>query len=306
MVKQATNLIKHQARRMYEDDGESYAAIGRHFGYGNQTVKNWAKRDGGWIKAGSVPVVEVETETVAAPAAVEFANDTIDTFANTTVHDDGVDRSDRDLRDRLARLEAKNQELVEENQALKPTVDLGCYFTDRVKWITDNSPEGEDFWLHRAEAEFKKENRQRAKDGLPVFNIKDHPDLLKDLIAELQAKAAAAVNRETTEPPSRRVKLLIMRNGMPTIEQIPMENQVNNMGGSLADGIIRYTRKGFKLTDPFLCPRAGCFRAAAVDELQRWLYDGYCTDRHRTDVEGDEKSALAGLQVRDTVHSGIG
>ncbi len=38
----------------------------------------------------------------------------------------------------------------------------------------------------------------------------------------------------------------------------------------LADGIVRYTRKGFKLTEPFLCPRNGCFRAALLDEFERW------------------------------------
>ena len=299
MVKQATRMQKQQARRMYEEDGESYAAIGRYLDFNRATVVGWAKRDGGWVKAGTAPAPEVETETVPTPAVGA-------TIESEPTVDDGVDRSEADLHDRLARLEAKNQELEDENKALKPTYSLGNYFTDRVQWTTDNSPEGDDYWLHRAEAEFKKENRQRAKDGLPTFSIKEHPELLDDLIAELKAKVVASVNAETTEPPSRRVKLVIMRNGVPTIEQIPMENQVNNMSGSLADGIIRYTRKGFKLTEPFLCPRAGCFRAAAVDELQRWLYDGYCTDKHRTEVEGDEKSALAGLQVRDTIHSGIG
>jgi hypothetical protein len=82
-----------------------------------------------------------------------------------------------------------------------------------------------------------------------------------------------------------------------------MENQINNMAGSLADGIVRYTRKGFKLTDPFLCPRAGCFKPAGMDEMKRWLYDGYCTDKHRAEVEGDQTPSTVGLNVRDTVLS---
>jgi hypothetical protein len=128
---------------------------------------------------------------------------------------------------------------------------------------------------------------------------------LDDLVNELKTKEAMGRQGEPEEPPSRKVKLFIMRNGMPTIEQIPLENQINNMKGSLADGIIRYTRKGFKLTDPFLCPRAGCYRAAASDEAKRWLYDGYCTDRHRVQVEGDQQSPTVGLNVRDTVLSGV-
>ena len=296
---QATRMQKSQARKMYEDDGESVAAIARHVGFGSQSVANWAKK-GGWVKYGTAPV-DVDTATV--PVTWDKPVDTV-----TTVNDPlpTHSNSDADLRERLVALEAANQRLVDENNALKPTVDIGDYVTDRVKWITENSPEGEGYWLNRAEAAFKKENMQRAKDGLPVFNISDHPEILDDKIAELKAKAQSAVNREPDEPAYRRVKLLIMRNGMPTIEQIPMEAQVNNMAGSLADGIIRYTRKGFKLTDPFLCPRAGCFRPAQNDELGRWLYDGYCTDRHRTEVEGKDKSPTVGLQTKDTVLSGIG
>jgi transposase-like protein len=295
----ATRVQKQQARRRYEEDGLSKAAIGREFGFSMPTISNWVKQ-GGWVKAGSVVV----SETVGADAVGMTVN--VDTTASTTVVDDGRDRSEADLRDRLARLEARNRLLEDENKALKPTVDIGDYVTDRVQWLTDNSPEGEKYWLNRAEAQFKKDNMRRAKDGLPVFNISDHPELLDDLIVELKTKEMMANAQEPTEPATRRVKLLIMRNGMPTIEQIPMENQINNMAGSLADGIVRYTRKGFKLTDPFLCPRAGCFRPAQNDELGRWSYDGYCTEKHRREVEGVEKSPTIGLQTKDTILSGIG
>jgi transposase-like protein len=295
MSKRATRIQKQQARKMYEDDGESFAAIGRHFGFSLPTVSNWAKA-GGWDKL-------VETETVGADV-VGATIENVD--VKTSVVDDGRDRSEADLRDRLRRLEARNKQLEDENQVLKPTVDISAMLGDRVKWLTDNSPEGEKYWLNRAEASFKKENRQRAKDGLPVFSVKEHPELLDELIVELKTKEAMAGAQEPTEPPSRRVKLLIMRHGMPVIEQIPMESQVNNMAGSLADGIIRYTRKGFKLTDPFLCPRAGCFKPAQNDDLGRWMYDGYCTDRHRAEVEGVNDSPTVGLQTKDTILSGIG
>jgi len=310
MPKKISELEKRQAKRMYEEDGESQSSIARHYGVNPQTVRNWRDK-GGWVNPKSNPEASTTTEvniTVPEPESVTVGAPAIGVTVGNTPPDDGVDRSEQDLRDRLARLEAVNQELVDENKALKPTVDLGDYVTDRVKWITDNSPEGERYWLNRAEASFKKDNMKRAKDGLPVFNISDHPELLDDLIVELKTKEAMANAKEPTEAPTRRVKLLIMRGNppFPVIEQIPMEAQINNMAGSLADGIIRYTRKGFKLTDPFLCPRAGCFRPAQNDELGRWLYDGYCTERHRTEVEGAEKSPTVGLQTKDTILSGIG
>ena len=63
------------------------------------------------------------------------------------------------------------------------------------------------------------------------------------------------------------------------------EPQINNTAGSLADGIVRYTEKGFKLTEPFLCPRAGCFTPAALNGNQ-WAYNGYCSQLHQAETEG--------------------
>ena len=284
----ASYMTKAKGRRLYEEDGESFAAIGRVLDYGQMTISKWAKEEG-WVKAGTVVTgdfIEGVPETAIENVEVTYEVETV------------VTDSEAALRERIAVLEAENDEL-------KPTRDIHGYLDDRVKWLTDNSPEGERYWLNRAEAKFKADNIQRAKEGLPGFDIKNHPDILDDLINELKTKEAMGRVGEPDEVATRRVKLFIMRNGMPTIEQIPMENQINNMAGSLADGIVRYTRKGFKLTDPFLCPRAGCFKPAASDEMKRWQYDGYCTDKHRTEVEGEQQSPTAGLNVRDTVLSGV-
>ena len=292
----ASYMTKAKGRRLYEEDGESFAAIGRELDYGQMTISKWAKEEG-WVKAGSKPVIASTQEPEWDDS---FMDDTsITSNAEVTYEvETVVTDSEAALRERIAVLEAENDEL-------KPTRDIHGYLDDRVKWLTDNSPEGERYWLNRAEAKFKADNIQRAKEGLPGFDIKNHPDILDDLINELKTKEAMGRVGEPDEVATRRVKLFIMRNGMPTIEQIPMENQINNMAGSLADGIVRYTRKGFKLTDPFLCPRAGCFKPAASDEMKRWQYDGYCTDKHRTEVEGEQQSPTAGLNVRDTVLSGV-
>jgi len=285
----ATQIDKARGRKMYEEQGESFAEIGRRLGFSAVTVSKWAhEQEWGNLGEGDTD------EAFDAPAT-----------GSSGVADFVPSDSDEGLRRRIAELEAETARLARENEELKPTRDVSAMLNDRVKWLTENTPEGEAYWLNRAEAEFKKENRNRAKDGLPVFSIKEHPELLDDLINTLKTKEAMARAQEPGEPPARRVKLFIMRNGMPTIEQIPMENQINNMAGSLADGIVRYTRKGFKLTDPFLCPRAGCFRPAASDEFHRWLYDGYCSETHRAQVEGSDQSPTVGLNTKDTILSGV-
>lgn len=294
MSERATKLQRNAARRMYEQDGASKAAIAREFNFTPATVSAWAKKDG-WQKPGEHPAASVPDEPFTPePQSVTVVPEP----AEVEVEVAAPSGDEAALRARIAELEA-------ENQRLKPTHELGGMFDDRVAWLTDNSPEGEAYWLNRAEAAFKQENQQRAKDGLPVFDIKNHPDILDDHINDLKTKEAMANAAEPTEPASRKVKLFIMRNGMPTLEQIPMESQINNMAGSLADGIVRYTRKGFKLTDPFLCPRAGCFRAAAADAGGNWEFDGYCSDRHRVEVEGSDSGPTVGLQTKDTILSGI-
>ena len=281
----ATRGTKNKAKRIYEGEELSYTAIGKKVGFSGQAVSKWAK-DEGWVKFGSGYVPrEAEVDTLT-PGSV------------------ALERSEAELRERLSLLEARNRELEKENYDLKPTRELKGMFTDRVKWLTENSPEGERYWINRAEAEYKKVNKERAQEGLPVFDVKEHPEILEDLLIELKTKESMHIDNSAVEVAARKVKLYIERNGMPTIEQIPMENQINNMAGSLADGIIRYTRKGFKLTDPFLCPRAGCFKPAASDEMKRWKYDGYCTEIHRAEVEGEQKSPTSGLQTRDVL-SGV-
>ena len=298
MATQASKLIINRARKLYEEDGETFAAISRSLGFTAATVKKWSQK-GGWVSANAARVSDAIAEDDALTEEIPPSLISVESVR---------EGSEQELRDKLETLETRNRELEVENEKLSPTVDISAMLEDRVQWITDNSPEGERFWLNRAEAKFKNDNIQRAKEGLPGFNINDHPDILDDLINELKTKEATRRVGEPDEPPSRKVKLYIKRKGqMPVIEQLPMENQVNNMAGSLADGIIRYTRKGFKLTKPFLCPRAGCYAPAAVDEFQRWRWDGYCTEKHRIEVEGKEEAPTTGIQVqlKDTILSGV-
>lgn len=291
----STAADRRRARGWWEN-GESLAWIAEQLGVTPKTVGNWKKKDKWSRGADPEPTPAALNDN---PVDIQYAQEQPVAEATNEIPQMYEATGDEaELRARIAELEAANDRLTEQVEDLKPTKDIQAMIDDRVQWLTDNSPEGDRYWLNRAEAEFKAENRQRAKDGLTPFNINEFPDMLDDLINQLKTKEAMAGAQEPSEPPSRRVKMFVMRNGMPTIEQIPMENQINNMKGSLADGIIRYTRKGFKLTEPFLCPRAGCFRPAASDEFGRWQWDGYCSETHRREVEGDAVSAVAGFQVQ--------
>ena len=298
---------RRRARVMYEQ-GETLSYIAEQIGVTPKTVSNWKKQDG-WQRADEAPKPPTPVADIATSddtgttdsnylptVTSDYIGATEAATSNASVED--VIDSEAELRARIAELEAELEQKDEQIDEMRPTKDVNEWFADRVQWLTDNSPEGEKYWVNRAEAKFAADNVKRAKEGLPPFDIKHHPEILDDLINELKTKERMDAAKEPDEPPARKVKMFIMRNGMPTIEQIPMENQINNMKGSLGDGILRYTRKGFKLTEPFLCPRAGCFRPASTDEFGRWTADGYCSDTHRREVEGDAVSAVSGFQVQ--------
>lgn len=303
--------VKKKARNLFEIQNMSIASVARSIGVHSNTVAGWKKAEG-WMRpdeasaAYSVPVTNAYHVGESVPQVTVWD----DSFMTGPIDEDEPDTSngpeafaspveEEALRVRIAELEGQISRLDAENQVLRPTQDISGYLEDRVKWLSTHTPEGEDYWLNRAEAEFKRENRQRAKDGLPVFDVKDHPELLDELVNTLKTAEAAALAKEPDEPPRRRIKMFIMRNGMPTIEQIPYENHINNVAGSLADGIFRYTQKGFKLTSPFLCPRAGCFRPAAVDGFNHWQFGGYCSERHYTEVEGQKATPIPGVITAD-------
>jgi hypothetical protein len=203
-----------------------------------------------------------------------------------------------DIESKLAELRAERDAAINratraeaEADKFRPTHDIRHMLEDPVGSMTKVL--GERYWLDAADRELAAENKARHRQMLPMLEWTDTQREQK--VAELQAKEGNRFNRPVTSPPSKRLKMYFERNGVPTIEQIPLEPQVNNGAGSLADPVVRYTDKGFKLTDPFLCMRAGCFAPAAVDSNNRWGFDGYCTALHRSEVEGEKPQQLPGV-----------
>lgn len=307
-INQAT---RDAAKRLYQDDGMNKSAIARTLDVTPKTIYGWAKKyewDGPSADRED-PWSDSETTDLADTSDdVDVPDVSATTFAPPA--------SNTELEAQVIALTAERDELADENEKLKPTVDIHEWLEDRVAWLSTKTPDGDRYWTNRAELEWSSTTRDRVRAGLDPFKIKDEPEMFQKTIDDLKAKEVASAAAETTEPPSRKIKLAIYRGGKDandsvdgwlTIEQIPLEGQINNTAGSLADGIIRYTRKGFKLTDPFLCPRAGCFRPAAIDEFQRWQWKGYCSDKHYNEVEVDQDIDLAGVILKDHgVLSGTG
>ena len=299
-------------------DGYSYPQIAKLIGCSQGTIATWSKK-GGWRKerdgaehpnAGQVEghkFVRGETEFEAAAEPPPGVRD----FDDLPDHDDGttdpapevepdapVAPAVDELRAEVAALQKKNADLTREVVKTSKVVDISLFLSDPVAWTDRTNPEGVKYWTNRAEAKFAADNMDRAKQGLPQFNINDHPEILDDLVEELKEEMRQRGDRPLGVPGEfpkipRRIKMIIDRNGTPTIEQLPLEGQVNNMAGSMADGIMIYTVKGFKMTSPILCTRQDCYKPAALNPQGSLVHkNAYCTALHEKDVEGSSDAFI--------------
>ncbi len=289
---------KKAARVLYET-GAAVSGIAEDLGRNTSTINGWKKAEG-WTRNDAKPLAEASFDDpdgqaytpVSSP--IEVTPSDVAGYVTTAL----PPQSDADLHARIAELE-------EEVDKYKPTVDISLFLSDPVRYIEENHPEGEAYWQNRAEAEFANENISRRRGGLPEISLRESPETLEHLMQKIKDGVRAERPLDPPDAASRTVKLAIMRGDYLTIEQLPYEAQVNNIAGSLADGIIRYTRKGFKIPDPFLCPRKGCYRESGKDESGRWTFDTYCCEKHRKEVEGDQESPM-GVDAMPVVLSGVG
>lgn len=295
-------------------DGYSYKNVAAIIGCSEGTIKKWADK-GGWRverdgqEHPNMGQVEGHKFTRTTPTPLEAAAEPppgVRDFDDVPYHPVAVDTVDPapevgpdqtsaavdELRAEVAALNAKNAELTREVAKDSKVVDISLFLSDPVAWTELTNPEGDKYWTNRAETKFANDNMNRAKQGLPQFNINEHPEILDELVEELKEEMRQARSRplstvdEYRKVP-RRIKMVIDRGGNPTIEQLPLEPQVNNMAGSMADGILRYTVKGFKMTSPILCTREGCYEPAALTPQGGLQFENaYCTAYHESEVEG--------------------
>jgi hypothetical protein len=183
--------------------------------------------------------------------------------------------------ERIVELEKELRAAKAEAAALSPTVDI----RDRLF----ESPE--QVKKHFTVTKLRKmvqdqnaaENRIRSRQGYDKIVLdKASVDELIDQLAE------QFVNDRLNAAPEegwllRTIKMVNIGTG--NLIQIPYEGQFNNVAGSLRDGIVLYETKGYKRTDPMLCPAGDCFNPAA-EKGGKWVFSGYCSEDHykRTEV----------------------
>ncbi|HEX7098950.1 MAG TPA: hypothetical protein VF377_06890 [Acidimicrobiia bacterium] len=205
------------------------------------------------------------------------------------VIDDGeVERLRAALEEEQAKRAAAEAELAEKSaklDGLNPTVDVSPWL-----WETRDDVVafyGMDKLREIVEGRIATENKRRTKDGYDrlQYTREEKEAMVDEVIDELLE------DRQRTAPPeegplARTLKMVAFdpQTNEPRLVQIPYEEQVNNIAGSLADGIVRYTNKGYKRTNPPLCPAQDCFRPSAMEGGQ-FLHYGYCSEDHRARTE---------------------
>lgn len=197
--------------------------------------------------------------------------------------DEMIAKLKAELKAEKAASKKKDERIAE----LKPTRDV----TPFMFQTTDDVREffGEEKLIVKVKERLAAQNRIRMRQGYE--RLPTDPESIAEMVEELVAELVDDRHSEGVLPSVEgwldRTLKMIRPDGM--LIQIPYEGQINNTAGSLADGIERYRRKGFKLTEPMLCPTKDCYEVAAAHEKGaqkgRWIYDGYCSEDHRNRTE---------------------
>lgn len=293
--KNANYQVKKEARRLFEVEGLSDKKVGEQLGFHGNTIAKWRQAEG-WAARGTVPAEAFDQPDT--PESATIGSEVTGEFSETATNFDEVE----ELKSRILDLEKKNKDLAAETERLRPDVDITAVMyqnEDDFARVFD-----EQHWKDRAQLEWRSVNQKRRLDGLEPIVVDG--DELEDTIRRLKQEELASRNKPADGPADKRIKLVKPNpDGSyfpPHIVSIPYESQVNNVAGSLADGLVRYTQKGFKLTNPFLCPRRACMRPAAMDYNNEWAFDGYCSEEHRLETEKPQNAnPVPGVTIRDAI-----
>lgn len=206
----------------------------------------------------------------------------------------------KELRDELRKAELTIKKQQVEIDMLSPTVDAS-------RWIWETPEDVKAFFTEQqlkdiAEASFKEVNRERVRNGYQPITYSDEEwaegvdQAIEDLLTD------AAAGPPEVGPLARTLKMVNPKNG--NLVQIPFEGQVNNIAGSLNDGLFRYEQKGFKRTKPMFCPSADCWQTAASGTGSKkgsYLFDGYCSQDHFNRTERRDNADLPGVTSRNEI-----
>lgn len=293
--KNANYAVKKEAQRLYEVDGLSDKKVGEALGFHQNTITGWRRKEG-WAARGSIDPAAVVSEVGTPNLSTEPEAEAVSGYVPSN------EEEVNELRARIVAIEAEKAEMREEMEKLRPDVDITA-----IMYETEEDFErvfDEQYWRDRAQREYASINKQRRIEGLDIIKVEEAE--MQETISRIKQEELAGRRRPADGPADKRIKMVKPNQDgsyfPPHVVSLPYESQVNNVAGSLADGLVIYTTKGYKLTRPFLCPRRKCFRPAAVDLDGNWAFDGYCTQEHRIEVEKPQNAnPMQGVTVRDAI-----
>ena len=165
-------------------------------------------------------------------------------------------------------------------EELKPTRDVSAFLDQSEKGIRARL--GEEKLKDIAQRELVSINKRRLRDGMPPheYSGQELEDALERVIVDIQA------DREREAPPAEGPlhKTIKMLRPDGILVQIPYEDQINNLAGSISDATARYIDKGFKLTEPTLCPSQNCYNPGVVVK-GKYTFGMYCSEDHQSRTE---------------------
>lgn len=234
-------------------------------------------------------------------SSADVAADPLDHIAEAA----GVSRGDiYGLASENEELRAKLAAVERERDKYRPFVEIK-HFESVADVIAHR---GVDQMRLVAEIALAADNKQRTREGRPPLWA--NRDEYEQLIAEtIQAKAAEEMSerRRWTDGVAKgshtRLRTLKMVSPDGRLVQIPIDVTINNGNGSLADPVVKYQRKGFKVASPVRCKLIDCWEYAAFED-GRYLFGGYCNSAHERFMEGDVLARPDGQMV--TVYAAAG
>lgn len=188
---------------------------------------------------------------------------------------------------RVEELEAELKEAVEraekaeaEAEQYRPTADVSGFFMEDAEDVRARF--GKQKLEDIAHMELAQINRHRAKQNLPMVKLtgNEKKQAVEKVVQELLEDRKKEGPKQNGPIP----KTLKMVKPDGTLVQLPYEAQINNLAGSLEDAVARYRNKGYKLTDPTLCPAQNCYEEAAMDN-GKFAYGAYCSQDHQRRTE---------------------
>lgn len=212
------------------------------------------------------------------------------TASPTLTDKDRIAELTKQLKDSQKELETKDKVLAD----LRPTVDIRKRQFHTSEQVVEFFGKGK--LTDNVKAHIAQENRQRSKQGYDRIAYSDEE--IAVLVDELAANFVAdqLVGAPTEGWLLRTIKM-VAPNG--NLVQIPYEGQFNNIAGSLADGLVLYERKGYKRTEPMLCPAGDCFDESATMTTGRskgkWAFSGYCSEDHFRRTEVGKQAPVVGV-----------